>query len=71
MKNINDYIVIFEGVITPALCDSILNEFSNEEEWEKTTVGGGRVDDKVRTAETVVLSYPDVIQKNTKVYKIW
>jgi hypothetical protein len=69
MKNVNDYIVVFEDVITHALCDAILNEFSNEEEWEKTVVGGngGRVDDKVRTAETVVLSYPHVIEKNPKV----
>jgi hypothetical protein len=28
MKNINDYIVTFDGVITDALCDAILEEFS-------------------------------------------
>lgn len=67
MKNINDYIVVFDGVITDALCDAILNEFSNEEEWQKTVVGEGRVDDKIRTAETIVLSYPHVIDKNPKV----
>jgi len=67
MKNINDYIVTFEGVITDALCDAILNEFSNEEEWEKTVVGKGRVDDKIRTAETIILSYPHVIDKNPMV----
>jgi predicted 2-oxoglutarate/Fe(II)-dependent dioxygenase YbiX len=67
MKNINDYIVVFEDVITPALCDAILTEFSNEEEWQKTVVGEGRVDDKVRTAETVILSYSHVIGKNPKV----
>lgn len=67
MKNINDYIVVFEDVITPALCDAILNEFSNEEEWQKTIIGDGRIDDKIRTAETVVISYPHVIDKNPKV----
>ena len=68
MKNINDYIVVFEDVITPALCNAILEEFSNEEEWEKTVVGNeGRIDDKIRTAETIVLSYPHVIEKNPKV----
>jgi predicted 2-oxoglutarate/Fe(II)-dependent dioxygenase YbiX len=66
-KNISDYIVTFDGAITDVLCDAILNEFFNEEEWEKTTVGEGRVDDKVRTAEIVVLSYPHVIDKNPKV----
>jgi predicted 2-oxoglutarate/Fe(II)-dependent dioxygenase YbiX len=67
MKNINDYILVFEAIIMPELCDAILNEFSNEEEWQKTVVGDGRVNDKVRTAETVVISYPHVIEKNPKV----
>jgi predicted 2-oxoglutarate/Fe(II)-dependent dioxygenase YbiX len=67
MKNINDYIVTFDGVITDALCDAILEEFTNEEEWVKTTIGDGRVDEKIRTAETIVISYPHVIEKNTKV----
>jgi predicted 2-oxoglutarate/Fe(II)-dependent dioxygenase YbiX len=67
MKNINDYIVTFDGVITDALCDAILKEFSNEEEWRKTVVGEGVVNEKIRTAETIVLSYPHVIEKNPKV----
>jgi predicted 2-oxoglutarate/Fe(II)-dependent dioxygenase YbiX len=67
MKHINDYIVVFEDVITPDLCDTILEEFSNEEEWQKTVVGNGRIDDKIRTAETIVISYPHVIEKNPKV----
>jgi predicted 2-oxoglutarate/Fe(II)-dependent dioxygenase YbiX len=67
MKNINDYIVVFENVITPALCDAILLEFSNEDEWDKTVLGGGRVDNKIRSAETIILSYPHVIDKNPKV----
>jgi Rps23 Pro-64 3,4-dihydroxylase Tpa1-like proline 4-hydroxylase len=67
MKNINDYIVVLENVITYALCDAILEEFNNEEEWQKTVVGGGEINDKIRTAETVVISYPHVIEKNPKV----
>jgi predicted 2-oxoglutarate/Fe(II)-dependent dioxygenase YbiX len=67
MKNINDYIITFDGVITDALCDAILKEFSDETEWQKTVVGNGKVNDKIRTAETVVLSYPHVIEKNPKV----
>ena len=64
MKNINDYIVTFDGVITEALCDAILEEFSDETEWQKTVVGDGQINDKIRTAETVVISYPHVIEKN-------
>jgi len=67
MKNINDYIVTFDGVITDALCDAILEEFSDENEWQKTILGDGQINDKVRTAETVIISYPQVIDKNPKV----
>jgi predicted 2-oxoglutarate/Fe(II)-dependent dioxygenase YbiX len=67
MKNINDYILVFEDIVTSELCDAIVNEFSNEEEWEKTVVGEGRVDDKIRSAETIILSFPHVIEKNSEV----
>jgi len=67
MKNINDYIVVLENVMTHNLCDVILEEFSNEEEWQKTVVGRGEVNDKIRTAETIIISYPHVIEQNPKV----
>jgi predicted 2-oxoglutarate/Fe(II)-dependent dioxygenase YbiX len=67
MKNINDYIVVFEDVITHALCDSILEEFSNEEEWQETVVDQGVIKENIRSAETIVISYPHVIGKNPKV----
>ena len=67
MNNLKDYIVVFEDVVTPALCDAVLSEFSNEEEWQKTVVGEGRVDDKIRTAETIIISHPHVIEKNPNV----
>jgi len=67
MKNINDYILVFEDIVTLELCDAILNEFSDEEEWQKTVVGDGRIDDKIRTAETIVISFPHVIEKNSEI----
>lgn len=67
MKNINDYIVTFDGVITDALCEAILKEFSDENEWVKTVVGKGEIKPEIRSSETVVLSYPHVIEKNSKV----
>jgi predicted 2-oxoglutarate/Fe(II)-dependent dioxygenase YbiX len=68
MKHIHDYIVVFEGVITDALCDAVLEEFSDEAEWQKTVIGQKAVvNNKVRSADTVVISYPHVIEKNPKV----
>lgn len=65
--NIRDYIIVFENVITHDICDAVLNEFSNEAEWVKTVVGQGVVDNKIRSAETIVISYPHVIEKNLEI----
>lgn len=68
MKNVADYIMVVEGVVTIPLCDAILEEFSNEEEWNRTTVGNeARVDDQIRTAYSIGMSYPYVIERNAKV----
>jgi predicted 2-oxoglutarate/Fe(II)-dependent dioxygenase YbiX len=67
MKSISDYIITFENVMTHVLCDAIIEEFSNEEEWVKTLVGEGRVDEKNRTAETIGISFPYIIEKNKKI----
>lgn len=67
MKNINDYIVVLDGALTADLCDAILQEFSHEDEWNKTVVGRGEVNSNIRSAETVVISYPHVIEKNLEV----
>jgi hypothetical protein len=66
MKNIDDYIVVIEGAITHALCNAILDEFKTEE-WGKTIVGDGNVHENIRSAETIVISYPHTIEKNFKV----
>ena len=67
MKNIDDYIVVVEGAITHALCDAVLEEFKAEEDWGKTVVGAGEIRSDIRSAETIVISYPHVIEKNPKV----
>lgn len=67
MKNIDDYIVVVEGAITHALCDAILDEFKDKEEWGKTVIGSGEVRRDIRNADTIVISYPHVIEKNLKV----
>jgi predicted 2-oxoglutarate/Fe(II)-dependent dioxygenase YbiX len=42
-------------------------EFSNDEEWQKTEVGAGGIKPEIRNAETIIFSYPHVIDKNSKV----
>lgn len=67
VKNISDYIVVFDNVITNALCDAILEEYNNNDEWTKAVVGYGHVNDMIRNADTIGMSCSSVIEKNLKV----
>jgi predicted 2-oxoglutarate/Fe(II)-dependent dioxygenase YbiX len=67
MTNIKDYIVVVENAMTHNLCDAILEEFTSEDEWQKTVVGHGYVNQNIRSAETIVISFANVIERNQKV----
>ena len=66
-NNLNEYIVVIKNAITDPLCDAILEEFKNSDEWQDTVVGRGTVEKHARNCETVVISYPHIIEKNKKV----
>jgi predicted 2-oxoglutarate/Fe(II)-dependent dioxygenase YbiX len=66
--DIRDYIVVFENIVPVELCDSILSEYSNTNEWLQTsTKGGVRLD--IRSATTILMSTDQVINLNAKVRK--
>ena len=67
MKNISDYIVIFESVITDALCDALLNEYKNCEDWVNAQVKNGE-NLNIRNCQSIGISFSSVIEKNFKVY---
>lgn len=65
MENLKDYIVIFKEAVTHPLCDALLTEFSDEDEWVDTVIGHhGNVNKKIRNASTIAISFPHVIGKN-------
>lgn len=69
MKNIDDYIVVLENVMTHSLCDAILEEYKVEHEWKTTTIDQGKVNANIRSAESIFISHPDVINKNLETRK--
>jgi predicted 2-oxoglutarate/Fe(II)-dependent dioxygenase YbiX len=66
MKNINDYIVVFENVVTFDLCDALLQEYANVNEWVDTSTNGGIRKD-IRSATTILMSTDQVIAINESV----
>jgi hypothetical protein len=65
MKNINDYIVVFEDVITHSLCDAILEEYGECEDWISALTDSGL--DKARQCDNIGISFDLVMQKNPKI----
>ena len=66
-KQLEDYIYVVKNALSLNLCDDILNEFKNSNEWQDTIVGSGKVEKSIRNCETIVISFPHVIQKNSEV----
>jgi predicted 2-oxoglutarate/Fe(II)-dependent dioxygenase YbiX len=60
---LEDYIHIVKNAIDNQTCDEILNEFINSDEWVNTEIASG-INKNVRNCQTIVISYPHVIQKN-------
>lgn len=66
-SKLEDYIYIVKNALTLNLCDEILNEFKNGNEWKDTIVGSGQVEKDVRNCESINITFPHVIQKNSEV----
>lgn len=64
-KTIIDYIVVYEKIISDELCNEILGEYSNDAEWIPTAIGSNNeINKTIRSAETIGISYQNVIEKN-------
>jgi predicted 2-oxoglutarate/Fe(II)-dependent dioxygenase YbiX len=66
-NKLEDYIYVVKNALSHEICDEILNEYKNSDRWQDTAVGGGRVDKDIRNCQTIVISYPHVIQINNEV----
>jgi predicted 2-oxoglutarate/Fe(II)-dependent dioxygenase YbiX len=68
MNKLSDYIIVVNNVVTSALCDAVLNEYKNSNDWITATVKNGENLD-IRNCETIGVSYEQIIQKNYKIRK--
>jgi predicted 2-oxoglutarate/Fe(II)-dependent dioxygenase YbiX len=66
-ENLKDYIYVVKNALSVNLCDEILDEFKNDDEWQDTVVGSGTIEKDIRNCKTIVISFPHIIQKNNEV----
>jgi predicted 2-oxoglutarate/Fe(II)-dependent dioxygenase YbiX len=62
--NLENYIYIVKNVLSNEVCDEILDEFINSDEWIDTVVGKGEINKNIRNCQTIGISYSSIIQNN-------
>lgn len=62
--NLEDYIVVIENALPDDLCDRILAEYKDSEEWNPTMIGTGSINKTVRNADTIGISQEHVMDVN-------
>lgn len=68
MNDIKDYIVVVQDVLSHEVCDLLLFEYANSDEWQDANVVTG-VRRDVRSAQTILMSHDNIIAKNPEVRK--
>jgi len=70
MKNLTDYILILKNIIPDNLCDDILNEYKNSNEWRDAVVGlNPTINKEIRNCSYLQMSSNIIIEKNKNVRK--
>lgn len=63
--NLKDYIVVIKNAVPSELCDAVINEYADSNEWSKASITKDRiVDDTSRNCSSIGISYEDVISRN-------
>lgn len=66
-RHLTDYIRIIENIIPDSVCNEIIGEFCDNNEWKKAMVGSGTVAPKIRNVNVVTIDDPGIMGKNLSV----
>jgi predicted 2-oxoglutarate/Fe(II)-dependent dioxygenase YbiX len=70
MNNLKDYILVLKDIIPDKLCNDILNEYKNSNEWLNAEVGDkDNVNKKIRNCTLIQISSNITIEKNKNIRK--
>jgi predicted 2-oxoglutarate/Fe(II)-dependent dioxygenase YbiX len=66
-EGLKNYIYVVKNALDSKICNEILDEFVSSDEWVDSIVGGGKVNKNIRNCQTIGISYPFIIKKNSDV----
>jgi len=70
MDALDKYIIVIKNIIPHQLCDDILNEYKDSNEWQESGVSNGESNKTIRNCDTIQISQPFVIRDNNNRFKI-
>ena len=68
-RRLEDFIVSLDNIVPDELCDRILSEYKNSDEWLNSLVGGGIKDTNSRNCDMINMSLEHVVNKNLDIRK--
>jgi Rps23 Pro-64 3,4-dihydroxylase Tpa1-like proline 4-hydroxylase len=68
MKTLSDHIVIIKNAITHALCEAVLNEYKNCDDWVPAITASGKSDGH-RQCSNIGISFNSMLEKNYETRK--
>jgi predicted 2-oxoglutarate/Fe(II)-dependent dioxygenase YbiX len=66
--SLKDYIVVLDDILPHSVCDKILAEYAQTDEWVQTEIGSG-INTNIRSAKTIQMSEDFVLAKNFELRK--
>ena len=70
MNELKDYILIIENIIPQKLCNNILEEYTNSNEWMDASITSKNIINKdVRNCKSIGMSLNETIEKNKNIRK--
>ena len=68
MNHLDKYIVTFDDVVTPTLCDAVIAEYKDSNHWIPAVTAAGKSDAE-RQCGAIGISFDSIIQKNAQTRK--
>jgi predicted 2-oxoglutarate/Fe(II)-dependent dioxygenase YbiX len=63
-RDLKGFVNVFEDVMSLELCDRIIEEYQNDENWLEASVGSGVINDAVRRVNIIKIDDPYIVYKN-------
>ena len=68
-QKLENFIKIYDNIVSKELCEKILNEYKNSSDWNPTSVGDNVVNSNIRNCDGILISDDQIIEKNYEVRK--